>query len=405
MRILYLSDVYFPRVNGVSTSIRTFRHELQALGHEITLVAPAYPAQPVDEESGIVRIASRQVPFDPEDRLMSARALRRLPALLGARTFDLVHVQTPFIAHYTGVRLARELQIPCVATYHTFFEEYLHHYVPLAPRALTRAAARAISRAQGNQVDALVVPSRAMLAALTGYGVRSPMMILPTGLPLAQFKGGDGAAFRRRHGIPPERPLLVHIGRAAHEKNIEFLLRMFARVRARHSNALFAISGEGPALPRLKSTARRLGLEAHVYFVNYLDRASELADGYRAADVFVFASRTETQGLVLLEAMALGVPVVALAEMGTLDIMEEGRGALIAPPDEAGFAGRVCELIADPALRERLGAAGRRHVEQWDARELALRLAEYYAVVADRRVRARTEPPLALLDTPRVTRL
>jgi 1,2-diacylglycerol 3-alpha-glucosyltransferase len=378
MRILYVSDVYFPRVNGVSTSISTFRRELQAIGHEVIVVAPEYPQAAPTEEAGIVRVAARGVPLDPEDRLMQRRALRELPARLGARAFDLVHIQTPFAAHYAGVRIARELGVPCVATYHTFFEEYLHHYVPFAPRALMRALAREFSRRQGNQVDALVVPSRAMLSTLTAYGVRSPMTILPTGISPADFAGGDGASFRRRHGIPAERPLLLHVGRVAFEKNIDFLLHMLERVRVRHPDVLLLIAGEGPALAQLQGIVRGLRLDASVWFVGYLERATALLDCFRAADVFVFASRTETQGLVLLEAMALGVPVVSIAEMGSIDILEAGEGALTAPPDEQAFADAVCLLLDSPPLRRRLGAEGRRFAANWDAAPQAQCLVDFY---------------------------
>ena len=389
MRILYISDVYFPRVNGVSTSIRTFRRELLALGHEVVVVAPDYPQAAAVDEEGIFRVPARGIPLDPEDRLMRGSALKKLPARLGAKPFDLVHIQTPFAAHYAGLRIARELGVPCVATYHTFFEEYLYHYVPFAPRAMMRALAREYSRRQGNQVDALVVPSRAMLSALTAYGVRSPMTVLPTGIRPEELAGGDGAAFRRLHGIAPGRPLLVHIGRVAFEKNIDFLLHMLLHVRTRHPDAMLLIAGEGPALPHLQSLARSLLLEAHVKFVGYLDRATTLLDCYRAGDVFVFASRTETQGLVLLEAMALGVPVVALAEMGTLDILEAGKGALIAAADEQAFADTVCRLLDAQALRQRLSAEGRVYAAQWNAANQAARLVKLYGDVVTAR-RART---------------
>lgn len=381
MRILYVSDVYFPRVNGVSTSIRTFRRELQAIGHEVVVVAPEYPQSGPEDDSGIVRVAARGVPLDPEDRLMRRRSLQELKARLGTRAFDLLHIQTPFAAHYAGLRLAREFGIPCVATYHTFFEEYLYHYLPFAPRSLMRALAREFSRRQGNQVDALVVPSRAVLSALTAYGVRSPMTVLPTGISLGEFAGGDGAAFRRQHGIPAERPLLVHLGRVAFEKNIDFLLRTLTRVRLCHPDVLLLIAGEGPALPQLKRLARRLQLEANVQFVGNLDRATALLDCFRAGDVFVFASRTETQGLVLLEAMALGVPVVAIAEMGAVDILKAGEGALIAPADEQAFADAVCLLLDSPQLRGQLAADGRRFAAGWDAARQALRLVDFYAGV------------------------
>lgn len=379
MRILHISDVYFPRVNGVSTSIRTFRNELTALGHEITLIAPAYPESGADDDARIMRIPSTQVPFDPEDRLMQARALRSVRSRLGARTFDIVHIHTPFIAHYTGVRIARELRIPCVATYHTFFEEYLHHYIPVAPRLLTRAAARAISRSQGNEVDALIVPSRAMLNMLTAYGVQKPMQIVPTGIPLEEFRGGDGTAFRLRHGLPLDCPLLLHVGRAAFEKNIGFLLEVFKLIVTRLPQARFVVTGEGPALNELKRLARRLAIQSNVHFIGYLERARELIDCYRSADAFIFGSRTETQGLVLLEAMALGVPVVAIAELGALDILEPRRGALIAPADVPAFAAEVVRVLESPSLKQALAVDARTCAAEWNAREFAIRLAEFYA--------------------------
>ena len=379
MRILYISDVYFPRVNGVSTSIRTFRRELQAIGHEVVVVAPEYAQSARTEESGIVRVRARGVPLDPEDRLMCRRALRELPARLGSRAFDLVHIQTPFAAHYAGLRIARELGIPCVATYHTFFEEYLYHYVPFAPRVLMRTLARTFSRRQGNQVDALIVPSRAMLSALTGYGVRSPVTILPTGVPLRELSGGDGLSFRRAHGIPAQRPLLVHIGRVAFEKNIDFLLRALDCVRLRYPDVLLLIVGEGPALSSLKKIARSLDLDANVLFIGYLDRTTTLLDCYCAGDVFVFSSRTETQGLVLLEAMALGLPVVAIAEMGAIDILEAGQGAVVAPADEHAFSDAICRVLDSPSLRRQLAAEGRRYSARWDAALHAQRLADFYA--------------------------
>ncbi|MEO7727131.1 MAG: glycosyltransferase, partial [Burkholderiales bacterium] len=354
----------------------------------------AYSALPQADDD-IVRVASRVIPFDPEDRFMRRGALRDLPARLGAQTFDLVHIQTPFAAHYEGLRLARDFGVPCVATYHTFFEEYLHHYVPFAPRVATRALAREFSRRQGNQVDALIVPSRAMLTALTAYRVTKPMRILPTGVRLEEFAGGDGAAFRSRHDIPPERPLLVHVGRVAFEKNIDFLVRMLAHVRARHADALLLIAGEGPAVPHLKKLVRRLGLEGNVQFVGYLDRATALLDCFNAGDVFVFASRTETQGLVLLEALALGVPVVAISEMGAIDILEPGLGALTTIPEEKTFADAVCKVLESKALRQQMADDGRRYAREWDAASQAKNLEDFYIETialysADKAARARS---------------
>lgn len=378
MRILMISDVYFPRVNGVSTSIQTFRRELHALGHQVTLVVPDYGVTHAGDDADILRIPSRQVLFDPEDRLMRRGAILELLPQLQGQGYDLVHIQTPFVAHYLGLRLAQALNVPVVESYHTFFEEYLFHYIPFLPRAWLRAMARRFSRWQCNSVDGVVVPSTAMLEVLRAYGVRSEAAIIPTGIELDEFHHGDGAAFRRQHGIPPERPLLVFVGRVAFEKNIDFLLRMLVRVRQEVPEVLLVIAGHGPAVEHLHALAARLALQDHVLFIGYLSRGGELQACYAAGDIFVFASRTETQGLVLLEAMALGVPVVSTAVMGTRDVLHAGEGAIIAPEDELGFSGAVVTLLRNGERRQALGEAARHYAAGWAAPRLGQQLADYY---------------------------
>ncbi len=378
MKILMLSDVYFPRVNGVSTSIQTFRRQLQELGHEVWLVAPAYDQQTADER-GIERVVSRRVLFDPEDRMMRPRSLAQRLAMLRSWKFDLVHVQTPFVAHYAGLRLAPRLGVPCVETYHTFFEEYLFHYLPILPKNVWRAVARQFSRRQCNQLDGLVVPSRAMHDILVQYGVQTRMRVIPTGMPLDAFEQGDGAAFRDRHGIGRDQPSLVFVGRVAFEKNIEFLLRVTHELkRTTHPDIALIVAGEGPARNRLQRLGTTLGLEANLRFVGYLARGAELSGCYQAGDAFVFASRTETQGLVLLEAMGLGVPVVSTAVMGTRDILAAERGALVAEEDVMHFAAQVRRLLDDAELRRRLGEEGRAYARQWTARGLTEALLAFY---------------------------
>ena len=389
MRVLFISDVYFPRVNGVSTSIATFRHDLAACNVTSTLVVPGYgaaaPGAPGEAPGELVRVASARVPGDPEDRRMRWGALTRVLASLAPERFDLVHVHTPFVAHYAGVRFARRAGIPCIATYHTFFEEYLHHYVPALPRPLGRYLARAFTRSQCRAVDALVVPSEPMRALLEQYGVATPMHVLPTGLPAECFRPADGTRFRARFGLPPERPILLYVGRVAHEKNIEFLIHTFVRVRAAVPAALLVIAGEGPAQRGLRALVARLGLAADVCFVGYLEREQALLDCYAAAHAFVFASRTETQGLVLLEAMAQGIPVVSTAELGTRSVLQPEAGALVVAEDAAAFAAAAIRVLEDEPLRERLAARSRAYARTWSAQEMARRLAALYGEVCARR--------------------
>ena len=190
------------------------------------------------------------------------------------------------------------------------------------------------------------------------------------------------APFAPQAGIAPARPLITYIGRVAHEKNIGFLVRMFRRVLAQVPQALLVIAGEGPAREPLREQVAALGLTEQVHFAGYLERDSALLDCYAAADVFVFASRTETQGLVLLEAMAQGMPVVSTAEIGTRSILvPQQRGA-----GRAGAGGRFCRRrgarVADPGLREGLGERGRMYARTWSSAAMARRLIALYREVS-----------------------
>ncbi len=377
-----ISDVYFPRVNGVSTSIETFRRQFLQLGHEVKLIAPDYgDAQAAD--NAVMRIPAMRVPFDPEDRLMGWCSINRQIGATSDGAYDLVHVHTPFMAHYFGVKLARKMHLPCVESYHTYFEEYFHHYVPVVPRSVLRRLSRAVSRRQCESVDALVVPSSAMLETLRAYGIRRPMEIIATGINVSEFGHGDGVRFRRSNGIPVARPTLIHVGRVAWEKNIQFLIRVLAAVAKEIPDVQMIIAGEGPALPTLKRLARQLGVRERVYFAGYQRRDGALQDCYAAGDLFVFSSNTETQGLVLLEAMALGVPVVSTAEMGTKDILSSGRGALIAREDIDDFKEKIVRLLRDATLRAKLSSEGRQLVQGWAQERCAQKMLAFYERVMD----------------------
>ncbi|MEQ8428439.1 MAG: glycosyltransferase [Gammaproteobacteria bacterium] len=377
MRILMISDVYFPRINGVSTSIKTFRKELSDLGHEITLIAPEYP-QPHEDPTSIMRIPSRYLFVDPEDRMMRRKPIRARISELAQQAFDILHVQTPFVAHYAGLELSRALKIPRVVTYHTHFEEYLYHYLPYLPRALTRFSARWFNRQQCNDMDGIIVPSTAMLDVLRRYGIHKPIEIIATGLQEHFFRRGDGERFRNKHGISANRPVLVHIGRLAHEKNIDFLLHMLVEVVKRVPDVLLIIAGEGPARPHLQKVVSELDLENNVLFVGYLDRDTELLDCYCSGQAFVFASRTETQGLVLLEAMAQSTPVVSLSIMGTRDILDTARGALLAEENIQDFSDKVIAILSNPTLQQRLSTEAHSYAQTWSSRAFAEKKQAFY---------------------------
>ncbi len=382
MNILLISDVYFPRVNGVATSINTFTEQLQKLGHSVHLIAPDYGKDEAIGEDWITRVPARSIYFDPEDYLMKYGEIFRLLPALQAKKFDVIHIHTPFIAHYAGLKLGRLLQIPVIETYHTFFEDYLHHYLPWVPTFAARGLARLISKKQCNQVDAIVSPSQPMLDVLRTYGINSQAAVIATGLQAMSFKAADGEAFRAKQDIAQNRPTLLYVGRVAFEKNIDFLVRVTKLLSEKIPEILLLITGEGPAEPSLRALVTTLDIQKNVKFIGYLDRNTELNACYKAADIFVFASKSETQGLVLLEAMAQGTPVVAIAELGTASILVEGEGAMIAADDETEFAHQVHALLVNPVHREHLGERARAYVHSnWSATTQAERMLRFYAEI------------------------
>lgn len=384
LRVLMVSDVYHPRVNGVSTSIETFAASLARLGVRVTLVAPDYPGMEDGLDSAaatcaeVVRVPSRAVPFDPEDRLMNWGYLASLDRRLASADFDVVHVQTPFAAHYAGQRFASHRRIPCVSTYHTHFEEYLFHYIRFLPRGLLRQFARNLAHNQCNGLDAVVVPSQPMAATLRGYGVRAPLHVIPTGLPESQFMPGNGERFRRQWNIAPSRKVALFVGRAAFEKNIDFLLEVTAQARRKQPHLLLVVAGEGPALPALRRRAAALRIKDHVRFVGYLPRHTGLRDCYAAADIFTFASTTETQGLVLLEAMASGLPVLAIPALGAAEIIAPAKGAQPAAESVPEFARQLSALLDAPGKLAAMSDEARDFARSWDADAQGLRLAALY---------------------------
>jgi glycosyltransferase involved in cell wall biosynthesis len=380
MRILMISDTYFPRVSGVASSIRSFRMGLTRLGHEVDLLIPAYgPGEAPD--TGILQAPARRVFFYPEERLMTPLGLMGLRRRLGQRRYDLIHIQTPFVAHSYGTHLAHRLEIPAVLSYHTYFEAYMGHYYPWFPAPLRRSLIRRISRRQCHAVAGVIVPSRAMAEILWSYGVNTPLQVIPTGIDAAPFASGDGAAFRANLGIGPEKRVLLYAGRIAPEKNIPLLLEVIERLRPVLPEVLLLLAGDGPARAALEAQSARRGLADVVRFLGYLDRESTLRDAYQAAEIFVFPSQTETQGMVLLEALAAGLPVVAIPALGAADLLASRQGSRSARPDPGDFSEQCLRLLRDQELRERLAREARELARRWSQEAMSQRLIHFYATL------------------------
>jgi glycosyltransferase involved in cell wall biosynthesis len=360
VRIALFTNNYLPFCGGVTISVETLRLGLESSGHEAWVFGPRLTGAE-DVSVKVVRYPSIPVATYPEFALAVPYS-RRIDRLVTALDFDVIHAHHPFLLGPAARRLARRNRRPLVFTYHTRYEKYAH-YVPL-PLGLVQAAALRISAGFAAQADAVLAPSAVIRDELHARGVRTPIAVVPTGVDLARFRPGDRAAARRSLGVGAAAPLVLYVGRLDREKSVDRVLAAFERVASTLPAAQLVLVGQGTETERLRRIARALPVAERIRFLGLRPHHS-LAECYQAADVFLFASETETQGLVLAEAAACGLPAVAVDAPGCDEVVRDGDTGILTKGDPAALAEAVIGLLLDP---ERRRAMARR------AREIAERL-------------------------------
>ena len=383
MNILMVTNTFAPNVSGVARSVTLFTEEYRRRGHRVIVVAPEFDGAPPEEE-GVIRLGALRNFAGTEYSVVVAPPLYLARAVDDFRP-DIIHAHSPFFLGTTAARLARLRDVPLVFTHHTLYEQYTH-YVPGDSPLLKRLVLHRATR-YANACDAVFAPSRSLADLLRERGVTVPIHEVPTGVPVHMFGQGDGAGFRARLGIPADATVVGSVGRLAEEKNLGFLGRALATFLAATPRAFAVIVGDGPSREPMAETFAEAGVADRVLFTGTL-RPPALVDAYHAMDVFAFASLTETQGLVLAEAMAAGVAVVAIDAPGAREIVRDGvNGRLLATADEAAFR----EALAWVVGRERRrGAVVARGGERSGRRLLAQcrtdrALAAYETVIATAR--------------------
>ncbi|HEV8338103.1 MAG TPA: glycosyltransferase [bacterium] len=374
LTVAMLSESYIPRLSGVVISLTSYAQALRADGHRVVIVAPAYPGHR-DEDPDVLRLPSVRNPADPGFPValpLRARVLRD-PRVQAA---DVVHAHSPFVMGRLARSAARRLGRPLLFTHHTLYHEYVHYVPWLSPR-LTRPAVLRYVREFANRCDLVIAPSGVIREMLRTHGVTARIEVLPTGtVDPRQTARADLRAARARYGIPADRPLLVTVSRLAPEKSVDVILRAFQQV-SEPPGAYLLIVGGGPSAASLEALARELGIGERVRFTGALPHEGAL-EVMAGADLFVFASQTETQGLVLVEAMAAGVPVVAVGVAGAAEAVVDGESGLLVSPGPDPLAAGMRRLLADPTLRARLGRRGREIAAGYAAAALARQLVGLY---------------------------
>ena len=376
MKILITSDWYTPAVNGVVTSVKNLKRELERRGHEVRVLTLSQNLRSWSAD-GVTAVGSINAGrIYPGARLRTALAGRWVRELVEWGP-DVVHSQCEFSTFFLARRIAEELNVPLVHTYHTVYEDYTHYFSPSVRWG--RCVVAALSRWVGRQADCMIAPTGKVRRLLQEYNVRCPVFVAPTGIDLRHFRqGGDPmrrAVLRASLGIPADGTVLVSVGRLAEEKNLQELLRL--RASLGHCPVTLLLVGDGPYRPQLEQLAGELGLASPEVIFAGMVPPEEVPDWYWLGDLFVSASSSETQGLTYIEALAAGVPALCRADPCLEGVIRNGEnGWQYRSADE--FRHLLAEFLAHPESRGALCRRAAESAEDFSAERFAQRVEEIY---------------------------
>ncbi|MCP4538299.1 MAG: glycosyltransferase family 4 protein [Chloroflexi bacterium] len=378
MRILIFSNTYKPTVSGVVTSIALFRQGLVKAGHNVHIIAPEYEDYQ-DKEPYVFRFAALDLPERVDLSVSLSFKTTILPTVRGVKP-ALIHSQHPFGMGRLATAFARDLNLPLVFTLHSHYAAYIQQYVPIAPKLAGVLAEEVIKRYLEKCAHVVAPTAKIRDFILHEYEADVPVTVVPTPVDLSMYHDLEPQRIRAELGLK-NAELLVYVGRLAEEKSLDFLLRAFARIVIRRPQARLLLVGKGMHERSLRRLARKLGLEKRIIFSGPVPH-DEIPHYVAAADLFVFASLVETQGLVLIEAMAAGTPVVAVEAPGSADALSEGGGILISAQEET-FADAVQMLLADHPRRRAMGEQAERAVQRYTIPSTTARMVNAYEEAID----------------------
>ncbi len=375
MRIGLFTDSYWPEINGVATSVLTLFHQLTALGHEVHVFAPGTKSTP--REKNVHIIASTPLIFlkDRRSMMLDPMLIRRV----NRYRFDVIHTHSEYLVGMLG-RLAAKMQhCTCLHTYHTAWEDYTYYVTRGVADAQARKLAGKVSAVWCNHCDQIIAPTVKIEDKLRAYGVTTPIDVIPTGLNIARFAPAlhdvaQRQARRKDCGVPDGSRVILYIGRIAKEKNLEVILQAMPEVFSAKPHAVLVLIGEGPWIDKLKKLADSLGISDRVLFPGPRPW-NDIDQFYAMGDVFVSASKSETQGLTYIEAMASGLCVVAQDDPCLAGVIEHGKnGLLFTKP--SGIAPALLTALSSDG--HALGQAAQHTAQQYSQEAFARRMLELY---------------------------
>jgi glycosyltransferase involved in cell wall biosynthesis len=339
MKIAFFSDSYKPYQSGVTISLFLFKKYLEKLGHDVFVFAPGYPHF-IEEEKNVFRTLSIAAPY--------AGFRLALPGYFGISNKikdiqpDIIHLYSPFQMGLTGRYIAGKLKIPIVYTFHTLFTEYLH-FLPFIPVFLTRPLIIKYLNWFCKNCEYIIVPTLTAGKEFAGYGnTEKKLEIIPTGVDFKNLRENESNTDLKLN--LKDKKVLIYAGRLSKEKNLPFLVKTFKLILEKNRDTVLIFAGQGPWEKKLKTMAKELKISENVFFTGEL-KHKDVFQLLKRADLFLCASKTETQGLAVLEAAVMGVPIIAVAAGGIKDIVSDGENGFLTEENESAFAQKVIYLL------------------------------------------------------------
>lgn len=396
MRIAMFTDAYYPRINGVTVSVHSYAAELTKLGHTVCIVCLDYSEEQQKKSLFSQKDSDQKSPFkivripswsfsaiSKEDRVARFDKWRRVKKAMKAFKPDVIHINSEWVIGYFGAMFAHHYKVPFVFTFHTMWEDYLVNYVNFLPDFSLRKIGRSVVKFYLKRADLIIAPTEKISSVVHEYGIQKQVEILPTGIPdnLEKFslirQTALGLQLSKKCPQIKGKKILLFVGRIVKEKNLSFLFDVLESVQKKFPKTALLFVGGGPYLEDLQELAAERKLSKSVAFAGYVP-SPDLVYFYKMAQVFVFPSKTETQGLVTVEAMLSGLPVVAIGEMGTVDVMQGDHGGFMVKDDVAEFSDKVVALLKNQQLRKKKAQEALDWGKKWKISTLTPRLLECY---------------------------
>ncbi len=380
MNICMFTNTYLPHVGGVARSVHFFAEDLRRLGNRVFVIAPTFPENeqaPADDDDNVLRVPALQN-FNGSDFSVRIPIPFIIDEKIDAFQPDVIHSHHPFLLGDAAMRAAYRRGLPLVFTHHTLYEEYTH-YVSVDSDIMRQLAIN-LSTEYANLCTSVVAPSQSIARLIAERGVRRPIEVIPTGVDVDYFGSGDGKRFKRDNGLAEETSIIGHLGRLAPEKNLDYLCRAVIKAMDDASEKLrFLVVGSGTSEKRIRQLFKEAGFESQLVMAGK-KKGQDLVDAYAAMDLFVFSSKSETQGMVLVEAMAASLPVVALDASGVREVVADGVNGRLLQEDASPehFAANILDILADKENFEKLQGSALETARGFSRKATAAKMARLY---------------------------